>query len=422
LESLNERIKAGRKTFMTTLYSEFLYASLRDREVRSMLNNANLAVADGIGVIWAEYFLRQKFTFKGFYQKIFQAWLHVALTGAAILLSPKRLYSVFPEKIVGADLVWDLAELASAEGYSIFLLGWPEQDTKHVAEILERKYPGIKIAGYKDTTPGNMEVLEDIRRLEPDMVLCAFGPLKQERWINSNLSNLPIRFAVGLGGTFDYMIGKATKPPHMVRRMGLEWLYRLFTQPSRTRRIFNGTFGLMLALVRYKVFESCSLRKNATAVLVNNDNKILIVQRNPDDPYLMDTDGKLHSEKYLDYWQFPKGGIEVKESAQEGAKRELFEEVGITDVENWKVSEKTSSYEWNNAVRKLFGNVYQHRGQQQHIVYFRHKGSDTDPKPDGRELIGYKWVSVSQLRQALHPELSELIDIIEADLSLEISR
>ncbi len=421
LQVIDERIKSGSKTFLTTLYSEFLFASLRDREAKALLNKADIAVADGIGVIWANYFLSRNFSISNFYLKIFQAWVQVILTGAQILFNPKKIFGPFPQKIVGADLVWDLAKLAEEKNYSIFLLGWPQQNTARVAEILKTRFPEIRIAGFADSTPDNNDILEQIREAKPDMLFCAFGPFKQERWIAAHIKDSPIMFAVGLGGTFDYMLGKVPLPPAIIRKSGLEWLYRLFTQPTRFRRIINATFGLVVSLVRYKVFESCSLRPNASAVAINENGKILIVQRNPHDPYLKDTDGKVNSNKYENYWQFPRGGIEKGETPAKGAQRELFEEVGIggDSVEVLKTSERTVSYEWNNALRPLFGNVYHHRGQEQHITYFRYHGPDDSPKPDGRELVAYKWIDIGELSNTLHPEQSDIIEIIKYDLSLE---
>ena len=114
LDHVAQRTRSKQKTFVTTVYSEFLYQSMRDNEIRTLLNKADIAVADGIGVLWAQTFLARPFTVGNFYLKIIQAWWQVVITGATILLHPKAMYKVFPEKIVGASLIWDLAALADS--------------------------------------------------------------------------------------------------------------------------------------------------------------------------------------------------------------------------------------------------------------------------------------------------------------------
>ncbi len=257
LSIITERIKSNQKTFLTTLYSEFLYNALRDKEVMSMLNKADIAIVDGIGIMWAEYFLSRPTSFKNKFLGSVQIWWQMVYTGASIILHPSRLRKVFREKIVGADLFWDLSYLASNENFSIFLLGWENQQCEKVAQVLQARYPKINIVGYANTNPNDEKVLDYINQLKPDMVFVAFGRLKQEFWITKNQNQLNAKFFVGLGGSFDYAIGKESHPPKWVRSIGIEWLYRLvtqsFTQKGRVKRIYQGVIGLIFLLVNYKI-------------------------------------------------------------------------------------------------------------------------------------------------------------------------
>src|SRR5689334_14868697 len=88
LSELQVRLSQGQQTFVTTPYSEFLYAAVRDKEVMAMLNQADLAVPDGIGVLWAQRYLSLPFSVKGYYAKIAQALWQMVYSGAAILLNP----------------------------------------------------------------------------------------------------------------------------------------------------------------------------------------------------------------------------------------------------------------------------------------------------------------------------------------------
>lgn len=400
LEVLARRIRNREKTFMTTLYSEFLYASLKDREARALLNQADIAVPDGIGILWADYFLSQKFGVKNFYAKIAQAWLQIVLTGASILLQPRKLYQKFPEKIVGADLAWDLAELARKHQFSVFIWGGYNDTPEIVKAKFQKQFPGINIVGVSSKPKGDSATIQEIVSLQPNMLLVAFGPLEQERWIVSNLKHLPVTFAVGLGGTFDYIAGKKSAPPRAVRAAGLEWLYRLITQPARIRRIYEAVWGLILALVRFKVFESMPFRKNAVAVVVNRENKILVCKRrigaakNGANPYNI----------LSDYWQFPQGGLDEGEEFIAGGQRELAEETGINSVKVIGVAKFINQYHWENGVRPLLSSKYQFKGQEQRTILFRFEGPEREIQLDQAELVEYRWVTKDEVAKVVANE------------------
>lgn len=253
LAQITRRVGKHEKTFVVTPYSEFLYASLRSKEVRELLNSADFSVADGVGIFWAHLFMAQPLVFKNYYLKIVELWWQVVWTGASVLLNPNSLYNDIPEKIVGADLVWDLAKLAEQNNFSIFLLGARGEVANTVAKKFQSKFPKLKIVGTSNKEVGDLSILGDINSAKPDMLLVAFNRLTSEQWIADNLPKLETSFAIGLGGTFDYVAGVKIAPPKFVRTIGLEWFYRLITQPSRTKRIFEATWGLVLSLVRFKM-------------------------------------------------------------------------------------------------------------------------------------------------------------------------
>ncbi len=413
---LEQRIASGAKTFITTPYSEFLYRALRDREVMHLLNSADIAVADGVGVIWAQYFLVQPTTAKSFYGRILQTWWQVVHTGAQILLQPKKLYQTIPEKIVGADLIWDLSAFAEKHNLRMFLAGGYGETPEKVKSLLTQHYPDLKVVGTSNARPGEQYLLEQIRASGADIVLVAFGPITQERWIAENLKALPAKIAIGLGGTFDYLVGERKAPPKFIRQVGLEWLYRLLTQPSRVGRIYNAFWGLIISLVRYKVFNSYPFRENGLAIVVNQENKVLLCRR------AFASDRVSAREQAVNqYWQFPQGGLDEGESVEVGTQRELYEETGISSVEILGLSEYINSYSWNNAKRPLLGRSFNNPGQEQRTVFFRFSGDDSEIKLDTRELIDYQWLSPEELLEKIADErrpharkvLEELAQLLE---------
>ena len=144
LDAITARAKAGQKTFLTTAYSEFLYQELKDQGVLEMLNQADIAVADGMGIFWANKFLSTPLTFKNYWLKILQAIWQAFWTLSLIIFKPSALKKTIPEKIVGADLIWDLAKLASENNFSIYLLGGfgntPETAANILADFCSKTY------------------------------------------------------------------------------------------------------------------------------------------------------------------------------------------------------------------------------------------------------------------------------------------
>lgn len=414
LAQIIERVARHEKTFVVTPYSEFLYASLRSKEVRELLNSADFSVADGVGILWAHLFMSQPLVFKNYYFKILELWWQVAWTGASVLLHPISLYKDIPEKIVGADLVWDLARLAEQNNFSVYLLGARGDVAKTVAQKFQSKFPNLKIVGTSNKEVGDLSIIEDVNSAKPDILLVAFNRLTSEQWIAENLPKLETSFAIGLGGTFDYIAGVKVAPPRFVRDSGLEWLYRLITQPTRLVRIFHATWGMILALVRYKVHSSKLKRRNAVAVVINTNGKILLCKR-ISRPY---GDGSNPGVAVENYWQFPQGGVEKGESIDMAAQRELMEEVGISNVTYISQAEYINTYDWNNATRKLFYAKYHlYRGQDQYTVFYKY----THPS---EELIlpvdifdEYQWVDPEYVISIIASERREHAENVLAELA-----
>ncbi|HYV33363.1 MAG TPA: WecB/TagA/CpsF family glycosyltransferase, partial [Candidatus Limnocylindria bacterium] len=321
--------------------------------------------------------------------------------------------SALPEKIVGADLVWDLAKMASENNLSIFLLGGFGNTPELAKQKLISQFPNLSIS-VSNKNPDNASVVEDINRTSSDILFVAYGPIKQEKWIADNLASLDIKLAVGVGGSFDYIAGTKSAPPKFIRYAGLEWLWRLITQPYRLKRIINATFGLVNNTVLFKINSAMSLRKNVACVIINNENKILTCQRNPKPQ-------KGHSlgeglDKFKNYWQLPQGGIDAGEDLILAAKREAYEETGLKNLEFIKTSEKTNNYHFPPQWGKVFQKHYRFSGQSQNIVYLKFAGNNNEVKVDNREFVNYQWADVNKLSQLVHNERLNLIKIITEDL------
>ncbi len=192
---------------IVTTNPEFVMEAQRNPSFRDVLCHADLSVPDGFGLLLASH------------------WYGTPLRG----------------RVTGVSLTNHLAALAAKKGYRIFFLGAAPGVAEEAATVLQTRYPGLQCAGcyagspYLDEEPA---IREMIHAAQPDILLVAYGHPAQDLWIARNQPMLNIPVAMGVGGVFDYLSGRVPLAPPWVRKMGLEWLYRLIKQPSRWRRIW----------------------------------------------------------------------------------------------------------------------------------------------------------------------------------------
>lgn len=192
---------------IATVNPEFLVTARGDEPFRNILNNTDLNVPDGFGLQCASWFLGQK----------------------------------IGERITGVDLTWEICKLAAEKGYSVFFLGGAEGIAEKAAHRIKLLNPSLKIVGTHAGSPEEEGIIDLINNTSPDILLVAFGAPKQEKFIFNNKEALKVKLAIGVGGTFDYIAGIVPYAPLWMRRIGLEWLYRLVTQPKRWKRVLNAT-------------------------------------------------------------------------------------------------------------------------------------------------------------------------------------
>lgn len=166
------------------------------------------------------------------------------------------------KRITGIDFMLEICQIAEKEGRGVYLLGSGSDEViKKIVENLQKQFPKLKIVGYEKGASyfvdkksyeliydqvENNKILYKINSLRPDILFVAFGHNKQEKWIYENLSKMPsVKIAMGVGGAFDYISGSVKRAPCWLRKIGLEWMYRLIKQPKRAGRIFKATFKFL---------------------------------------------------------------------------------------------------------------------------------------------------------------------------------
>lgn len=144
------------------------------------------------------------------------------------------------EKICGSDLVPHLCELASKKGYRVFLLGAADGVALKAADNLRKEYPNIQIAGVYSPPLGfdkNKAEIEHINNMlkasNVDLLFVGMGVPKQDIFIYENMNKYKIPMSFSIGATIDFIAGKQKRAPRWMTDHGIEWMYRLFSDPKR---------------------------------------------------------------------------------------------------------------------------------------------------------------------------------------------
>ncbi len=198
-------VREGGAHQMATVNPEFVMAARRDVAFRDVLERADLCLPDGVGITLAARYLGRSLR----------------------------------ERVAGVDLVEALAARAAREGWRLFFLGAAPGVAERAASVLAACHPGLAIAGTYAGSPREEEEEEIVQRVRAsgaDILLVAYGAPAQERWLARNLARTGAKVGIGVGGAFDYIAGVVPRAPRWMRRVGLEWLYRLIRQPWRWRR------------------------------------------------------------------------------------------------------------------------------------------------------------------------------------------
>jgi N-acetylglucosaminyldiphosphoundecaprenol N-acetyl-beta-D-mannosaminyltransferase len=205
VDTLERLIQSGGTHQVCAMNLDTWLNSLADPHLHRIVAGSSLVFADGMPLVWVS----------------------------------RMLGSPLAERVTGVDLVPRLAQLSARKGYKIFLLGAKPGVAARVAQLLERNYPGVQIVGTFAPAEESLirmdhtEILRQIHAVSPDILLVAFGNPKQEKWIWMHRKRLGVPVAMGVGGSFDILVGDMRRAPRWIQRCGLEWAMRFLQEPIR---------------------------------------------------------------------------------------------------------------------------------------------------------------------------------------------
>ncbi len=220
LSLIESGLEVGKSIAQFGINSATVNDTAKNSELRGIINSVDLIHIDGMSVVWALKFL-------GF-----------------------RI----PERVATPDLADAILELAARKRLKIFLFGAREEILILCRQNIEKKYPGLIIAGYRNgyyKTEEEMEIVDQINATDPDILFLGISSPKKEQFFNTYREKLNAGYILGVGGYFDILAGLLKRAPLWMQNSGFEWLYRLIQEPRRLwKRYLLGFFRFSRLIIR----------------------------------------------------------------------------------------------------------------------------------------------------------------------------
>lgn len=203
---LTRQILNKEQTFVVTANAEIIMLCQNNLNYKSIVNSANIVLPDGAGTVW----------------------------------SGNTLGHQIKERVAGFDLFLNLLKVSEDKKFNLYFLGSSPKIAKEAKDKLTKKHPALSVLGYHDgyfDKGEELKIIKEINSLNIDILFVALGAPKQELWIDKHLKDLKINLVVGVGGSFDVIAGKMQRAPKFMQDHAIEWLFRLYKQPSRFIRM-----------------------------------------------------------------------------------------------------------------------------------------------------------------------------------------
>lgn len=223
VETIARWIADRDRHFVTITGVHGVMESQRDEEIRRIHNRAGLVTPDGMPLVWVSRLLG--------YSQV------------------RRVY--------GPDLMLAVCRASVEKGWRHYVYGGSEGVPELLAERLCGRFPGLQVVGmysppFRSLTPDeDREIAERIDAARPDIVWVGLSTPKQERWMDAHVGRLNVPVMVGVGAAFDFHAGLKPQASVLMQRLGLEWLFRLSSEPRRLWRRYlrnNPEFLVLIAL------------------------------------------------------------------------------------------------------------------------------------------------------------------------------
>lgn len=251
LNSVREKLKNKEKFYIVTPNPEIVLMATKDWLLKKAIFKSDFSVPDGIGLAQAYKFLSLEDNHNFLIRPL--ALFYQGLKVGLSTFYDKKYLTDSLNIIKGRELFLDLIGIADDKKLRVYLFGGENREQLKAVEVLSQKYKNVIFkTNYnfpvynRNGQPATLndrlihkKVIGNIKMFEPDLIFVAMTPPKQEKWIFRNFFRLKSVGAMAVGGTFNYIAGSSKLPPKWISNIGLEWVWRLISEPFRYKRIFN---------------------------------------------------------------------------------------------------------------------------------------------------------------------------------------
>ncbi|MCR4336540.1 MAG: WecB/TagA/CpsF family glycosyltransferase [Candidatus Omnitrophica bacterium] len=215
-------IQTREKTYVCVANVDTIIHCQDHEDYREVINHASIATPDGMPLVWIG---------KGRGSKNIQ-----------------RTY--------GPDLLLALCDKGQAKKYRHYFYGGTHQGNEKLIEQLKKRFPELNVVGcyapafLQSKEKESAQILEKINATSPDILWIGLGAPKQEHWMANHRSLLHVPVMIGVGAAFDFLSGGKPQAPRWMMRVGMEWCFRLCSEPKRLwkRYLIGNTRFLFLFL------------------------------------------------------------------------------------------------------------------------------------------------------------------------------
>lgn len=203
VDEMHLRIKNGKKTFVVTANPEIITYANTHPHYEKVLKQANFIIPDGVG----------------------------------ITIASKLLGNPLQERITGFDFMTELLRISDKKQYKVYFLGTQPGVIDQTVHNIKQVFPNIDVAGFHHGFfEEDQQIINEIKKTEPDIIFLGLGFPKQEEWIANNKHHFHKGLFIGLGGCFNVWAGVVKRAPKFWRQLNLEWAYRIISEPTRLKR------------------------------------------------------------------------------------------------------------------------------------------------------------------------------------------
>lgn len=333
------------------------------KHYREILNSANFNLPDGIGL---------KF-------------------GAKILGTSLKNH------VTGVDFTASLLKIDQVKNVFIILRDDSLARPEDVKKYFEKNIPALKyqIEIISKSDKPDKHLVSNIINSQAQILFVCLGAPEQETYIyellNKNLGD-NLKLALGVGGSFDFLCNKMPRAPKLMRRVGLEWLFRFYKEPKRLKRIKNATADFLLKCYEWSRRIKNTYRENVMGIIKNKAG-LYLIQKNP---------------RLENHWQFPQGGIDQNEIPEKAVLREICEELNINYNELEVVKKLTAENIYKSPPQYQL--LHGYKGQKQIAFLINYNGDISEanfaPTDEASEI---KWLKKEDLLKQVHPVRQEFV-------------